>query len=145
MAIFFGSMTDRIAYIVDGSFFTKRFRDIYKKFPSADIVESYIQCIQEHIREHNYIQKNSEIYRIFFYDCEPIKGTLTNPVDSSPLNLSKSDSFKNNESLHDGLKKRHYFALRFGELRLANRNKPWQQWRVKDRKISYIKGPEDGS
>ena len=50
-----------------------------------------------------------------------------------------SNSFKNNESLHDGLKKKHYFALRFGELRLANKNKPWQQWRVKDGKISKLK------
>ena len=67
-----------------------------------------------------------------------------NPIDNSRLDLSKSNSFKNNESLHDGLKKTHYFALRFGELRLANKDKPWCQWRVKDNKIPSFTEFEGG-
>ena len=125
-------MIDRVAYIVDGSFFTKKFKAIYKKFPSANSLESYIQSIQKYIRLKEYILENSEIYRIFFYDCKPIKETLTNPINRLPLDLSKTPSFKNNESLHDGLKKKHYFALRFGELKLARETHPWRQWRVKE-------------
>ena len=77
--------------------------------------------------KHDYIQKNSEIYRIFFYDCKPIKENLKNPVDDSILQLSQSKSFGDNEALQDGLKKKNYFALRFGKLRLAGKEKPWQQ------------------
>lgn len=132
-------MIDRIAYIVDGSFLTKRYQSVYKKFPSASAVESYIQCIQKYIKEKGYIQKNSEIYRIFFYDCKPIKEVLTNPIDNSSLNLSESNSLLNNESLQGGLNEKHYFALRFGVLQLANKDNPWNQWQVKNKKISELK------
>ena len=120
-------------------FFTRKFEKIYKKFPSADILESYIQCVQEHIIKHKYIQKSSEIYRIFFYDCKPVKDTLVNPMDNSPKDLSKTSLCINNELLQGNLRMKHYFALRFGELKLAGKKNPWQQWRVRNNVISKLK------
>ena len=135
-------MTDRVAYIVDGAFFVKNFKSIYKKFPSAENVETYIHSIQEYIKDHSYLLKNSEIYRIFFYDCKPLKETLTNPVDNSSFDLSQSQLRKDNEALQDSLKKKHYFALRFGELKLAGHDNPWNQWKVRDGSLSKLKNKE---
>ena len=70
---FFGRsiIMDKIAYIIDGGFFTKSFEDRYKYLPNADIVEEYIKCVHKYIK-NNYINDQVEIYRIFFYDCEPL-------------------------------------------------------------------------
>ena len=63
---------DKIAYIVDGGFFIKKFKTITKVFPTADAVEKYIHSIQKYIQE-KYLSGPSEIYRIFFYDCQPLE------------------------------------------------------------------------
>ena len=117
----------RIAYIVDCGFFTKKFKLINGKFPSANEVETYIVSIQTYIQK-KYVSGPSEIYRIFFYDCPPFEKKLTNPIDQSILDLSQTKSFKDNKKLQNSLKQKAYFALRLGQLNLSGNE--WEQWNV---------------
>lgn len=71
---------DKIAYIIDGGFFTKSFENRYKYLPNADVVEKYVDRVHKHIK-NTYISGQVEIYRIFFYDCEPLETILINPID----------------------------------------------------------------
>ena len=135
-------MTDKVAYIVDGGFFTKRFKKIYREFPSAEQVESYVKDIQKYISS-NYCPSHSEIYRIFYYDSKPLMNkTIKNPIDSSDFNLGDMESFKENNKLQQNLKRKSYFALRFGTLSIPEARvrgeKISNQWTVNNRKLMSL-------
>ena len=72
---------EKVAFIVDGGFFVKKYKEKHKQFPTANDVEKYILNI------FNYIKIKSSgivgIYRIFYYDCPPLH------------NLSESEICKN--------------------------------------------------
>lgn len=59
--------------------------------------------------------QNLELLRIYWYDARPATGTLTNPVDSSVLNLASTQVYAQHESLLDALELKPDFALRLGE------------------------------
>ena len=116
-------------------FLLKNSKLLQKIFPTADDVEKYIHSIQGYIQE-KYISGPSEIYRIFFYDCEPLEKKFTNPIDKSILDLAQSSSFKDNKNLQNYLQRKAYFALRFGELNIQGRKKDnWSQWDIKKWKM----------
>ena len=133
---------EKVAFIVDGGFFIKKYKAKYTKFPTADDVEKYI------LKIFTYIQKNHhdpiEIYRIFYYDCPP----LHNLEDSTgkPVSMSNNDFQKLSKSFqskykvisrfHDEMKRKNFFALRMGQLKLQGWEQTQRQsqyWRPKIR------------
>lgn len=104
-------MRNRIAIIVDGGFLRRKLEWKLKKFPKPqDIV---IYCGQL-LQDHRF--KEDELFRIYYYDSQPLTETLTNPIDGSLIDLSKSQLAVDNQALIDGLRMKEDFAVRLGSL-----------------------------
>ena len=118
---------DKVTFIIDGGYFTKSFRKCCGCFPRSEDVESYVDTLQRHVDE-KFSDRKSSLYRVFFYDCAPLASTIRNPLDQSPLCLSKTKDFKENQHLQDGLKRLPFFALRLGNLITPH---GWRGWTLK--------------
>jgi hypothetical protein len=60
----------RIAILLDGGYVTKRLEGRLKRFPTAEDISSLCQTLMTVPCISRY-----ELYRIYFYDCEPFSGS----------------------------------------------------------------------
>ena len=60
--------------------------------------------------------EDSELYRVFFYDCPPLTKKLHRPVSRMAIDLSKTPEAKFRFAVHDELQKVRKVALRLGRL-----------------------------
>ena len=109
----------KIAVLIDGGFFVKRFNALYNK----DRTMSGTQ-VAEHLytMAHKHVGKNNILYRIFYYDCEPLAKKAHNPISHKAVDFSKSDEYIFRTELIETLKKKRKVALRIGTLK---DNKTW--------------------
>lgn len=97
--------------LLDGGYVTKRHQRMHnKQFPTAADVASFCSTVRAQAFPHH------ELYRIFFYDCEPYTGRQNNPVSGSMVDFSKSPQAVKHRSLLDALEQTPDFAVRRGEL-----------------------------
>lgn len=118
----------KIAILIDGSFFIKRFNFLYnkdKKMTGTEVANYLYTMAMRHVG------KNNTLYRIFFYDCPPIDKKVHNPVSKRMFDFSKTDEYRFRMELLEALKRKRKVALRIGTLK-DNHN--WQIYsgRVKE-------------
>lgn len=105
------------AILVDGGFYRKRVYAVFgDKSPQerADELENYCK---RHLTERiNGTNVEHNLYRIFYYDCPPVKKNVYNPLTKTQTDLSKSETYKWSTEFLDCLKKKRKFALRLGKL-----------------------------
>lgn len=126
------SFPPRYAVLLDGGFVIKKLcqRSSPMVFPTADDIEALSTSIARHA-----CVADQTLLRIYFYHANPAAGVLKNPIDGSTVDLSKTETFKQNESLLDTLELRPDFALRLGDLST-------HAWRLGDRALkSLLKKP----
>lgn len=103
----------KTAILVDGGFYRRRAYSAYgDKCPSERASELYDYC-KRHLRTHG---ENSDLYRIFYYDCPPMKKQVYHPLLKKTIDFSKSDTYFWTINFFDELKKKRKVALRMGEL-----------------------------
>ncbi len=117
-------MSKKIAILVDGDFFIRCYKSHLKK-QSVDKYEDlnperlartiHTRCLK-HINKKN----DEELYRIFFYDCKPLDKKVHYPYTQTPLDLSKSSTYKERKELHGHLISKPCLALRLGYLDANN-------------------------
>ena len=130
---------EKVAFIIDGGYFVKKYKDLKHKFPSADDVEIYVLNILKFLRKR---QPNHliDIYRIFYYDCPPLYNLSKLPkFANKPKELSNQifqkicndfeKAYRNIKTFHAQMKRKNFFALRMGELKLQG----WEQNKKKNR------------
>ncbi len=81
----------------------------------ADELESYCH------RHIGYFKSN--LYRIFFYDCEPLGIKVQHPKTKQQIDLAKSSLFTFKKEFLDALKTKRKFALRLGKLQIDRDDK----------------------
>ena len=96
------------AILLDGGFVRAVLKRRLERYPSADDVEAECGRISREFPAY-------ELLRIHFHDAPSATGTLTNPVDGSRLELSRTDEYRNAESLLSRLEMKPNFAVRTGE------------------------------
>ena len=121
------------AILVDGEFFLRRFE---YSFPDHDRKDpksvahglgllAYWHLamrigpsqLTEQIAKHNFqLSESREFYRIFFYDCEPLKKRMHTPVGRKSINFAETDDAVFRLSLHAEIQKLRKVALRLGRL-----------------------------
>lgn len=113
----------KTAILVDGAFYRKRAHYLRgEKDPKKRADELYAYCMA-HIRdektdpEHH---EERELYRIFYYDCPPLKKTVYHPALKRGIDFGRSDTYRWSESFFEELKKKRKMALRMGTLSDAN-------------------------
>ncbi len=103
----------KTAILVDGGFYRRRAFVAYgDKTPSERADELYAYC-KRHLKTHG---ENSELYRIFYYDCPPMTRQVFHPLTQKNINFGKSDTYVWANNFFDELKKKRKVALRMGEL-----------------------------
>ena len=80
--------------------------------------------VAEHLytMAHKHVGNRNILYRIFYYDCEPLSKKAHNPISGKAVDFSKSEEYKFRIELIEALKKKRKVALRIGMLK---DNKSW--------------------
>lgn len=101
----------RTALLVDGGWFSKGLGKILKLpngWPKASQVVKNAQAV---------LQPDEELFRIFYYDCEPFDREVTNPVDGSKKDYKLMPAYAARKQFFFDLGQSVFVALRRGELK----------------------------
>lgn len=122
------------AILVDGSFFLRRYKAIYgEKDAHQTATDMHKMCCSHLYRNSKSKQQDSELYRIFFYDCPPMTKKAHNPITKKAIDFSKTNvAIFRNEFLQE-LRKLRKVAVRLGHIDEANAN-----WVIKPEKNKKI-------
>lgn len=119
----------RIAVLIDGGFFVKRFNTLYnkgRKMSGAEVAEHLYTMAHKHVGPKNIL------YRIFYYDCEPLSKKVHNPISHKAIDFSKSEEYKFRKELIDTLKRKRKVAIRIGTLKDNN------TWAIRPQKLKDL-------
>lgn len=119
----------KIAVLIDGGFFVKRFNFIYnreRKMTGTEVA-SYLYTFA-----HKHVGEGNVLYRIFYYDCIPFGKKMQNPISRRTIDYSKTEEFKFRMELLEALKCKRKVALRLGELK-DNKN-----WLIHPQKVKEL-------
>ena len=107
----------KIAILIDGGFFIKRFNALYNsnRNMTGEEVAEYLYTMA-----HMHVGDKNTLYRIFYYDCYPISKKVHNPISKKLIDFSKSEEYKFREDLINALKRKRKVALRIGSLKDNN-------------------------
>ncbi len=109
-----GSKVHNVAVLIDGGFFLKRY---FKLFPKSQhtpdkVAKNVWDMAVKHVDSDN-------LYRIFFYDCEPITKKVHLPISKKSLDFSKSEQAIFRKQFFEERKKKRKVALRNGVLKAS--------------------------
>lgn len=107
----------KIAVLIDGGFFVKRFNALYNKdrgMTGAQVADYLYTMAHKHVGSKN------ALYRIFYYDCVPLGKKAHNPITKKPIDFSKSSEYTFRMELIEALKQKRKVALRLGTLKDNN-------------------------
>lgn len=111
------------AILIDGAFYRKRAQYLRgEKTPVARANELYAYCMT-HIRDEKAdeaFHEERNLYRIFYYDCPPIKKTVYHPLKRRGVDFGHSETYSWSINFYSELKKKRKVALRMGTLSDAN-------------------------
>jgi uncharacterized LabA/DUF88 family protein len=111
----------KVAILVDGGFFLKRYRVLNKQktgFDQYDPVQTardFQDITRRHIAFRN--EEKQYLYRILYYDCFPFNKRIHNPVTGKLIDFSKSKIAAFRIAFFEELKKQRKVALRLGEVK----------------------------
>lgn len=105
-------MHRRVAVLIDGGFFRKRYPQIYGGLPaSPSVLAKKLYGIAM-----NHAGGLDNLYRIFYYDCPPLSKKAHNPVTGKAIDFSKSPQAIYMNQYIEELKKKRKMALRLGHI-----------------------------
>ena len=103
----------KTAILVDGGFYRRRAQKVFGDKNATDRADELETYCKKHLKTHG---QNSELYRIFYYDCPPSSKRIYHPYLKSQIDLGWSDLFVWTNDFLDSLKKKRKFAVRLGKL-----------------------------
>lgn len=113
------------AILVDGGYYRKLAKHYAGEKSAAEAADELEQYCHKHLRNRNSFTVNSEekkeynyadLYRIFYYDCEPVAKKVYHPLLQKTVDFSKLPTYKWMNEFLCQLKKKRKFALRLGFL-----------------------------
>jgi len=118
----------KVAVLIDGGFFVKRFNQIYNQSRTMTGKEVADKL---YTLAHSHVGKENTLYRIFYYDCHPFDKKMHNPINGKSVDFKKSDEFEFRTSLIETLKRKRKVALRLGTLKESG-------WTIYQHKIKEL-------
>lgn len=105
----------RTAILVDGGFYRKRARYLWGEKTAEERAKELTAYCHAHLHDKN--GEDRQLYRIFYYDCEPVgRKSVYHPLKRANVDLDKSDTYVWATAFMEELKRRRKFALRLGHL-----------------------------
>lgn len=107
--------------LIDGGFFLRRHRSLLGDATPVQVANDLHKMCLEHLRVKQRDQKvpprrESDLYRVFYYDCPPLLNKAHNPVTRAPIDFSKTRLAQWRLAFFDELKKLRKVAVRLGYL-----------------------------
>ena len=138
----------KTAILVDGAYYRKLAQHHAGLKSPEDRAEELIKYCKFHLKNKNsfiydkgkkYFAQN-ELYRIFYYDCEPSAKKIFHPLKDASVDLSKQATYQWTMKFFEELKKKRKLALRLGFLAADEATYVLKQTAVKNlfRKIISI-------
>lgn len=106
----------RTAILVDGGFYRKRATFLWGKRSPEERAKELAAYCTAHIKDTYELKDERYLYRIFYYDCPPLKTTVYHPLLKRNIYFEKSETFSWTNDFYAALKERRKFALRLGTL-----------------------------
>jgi uncharacterized LabA/DUF88 family protein len=104
-------MSNKVALLLDGGFVKKRLHADLHHFPTvADVVSLCTSIVAKPEL------KDTELFRIYYYDAPPFEGSAKNPIDKVTTNYAVTPQASQNKSLMDSIELQPNFAVRKGML-----------------------------
>lgn len=101
----------KTAILVDGGFFRKRAKHLWGEHTPEDTADALFLYCRRHLSER---AMTHDLYRIFYYDCPPIRRQLYHPLLQKPVDFSKTAQYAWMISFLNALKEKRKVALRLG-------------------------------
>jgi len=123
------SIPIKIAVLIDGGFFIKRYNHLYNKNKSKtpeDIANDIYTLAHSHVGKENYL------YRIFYYDCPPFDKRVHNPIDKKCIVFGNTPEAKFRNEILNFLKQKRKVALRLGYLKDSG------NWQIRPNKVKDL-------
>jgi uncharacterized LabA/DUF88 family protein len=119
----------RIAVLIDGGFFFKRYNTLYNldKSKTPGEVADNLYTIA-----HSHCEKRNHLYRIFYYDCLPFDKRVHNPVDKKCIVFGNTPQAEFRRKFFDCLRKKRKVALRLGYIKDSG------DWQIKSSKTKEL-------
>lgn len=109
-------MTTKVNILIDGGFFSQKFREANKRAPHAKDVENEVNLIMAAIRKKTAGETKDILFRVYYYDCKPFGEKVKDHTGKKEVDFSDSPLYKPTmQYIHD-LCKLDKFAVRLGEL-----------------------------
>lgn len=103
----------KTAILVDGGFYRRRAQAVFGDKEAKERAEELTKYCKRHLKSHG---ENSELYRIFYYDCYPSSKRIFHPFTRRQVDLGKTDLYEWTNQFLSELKRQRKFALRLGRL-----------------------------
>ena len=98
----------KVVFIIDGWFMNKRIKHLQKSH-TLQIMSSYSGPeIREYCCKH--LREGDQLYRIFYYDTEPLLKKGVNPISRESVNFGKSQIAVDQNQLLESIKKTPNFV-----------------------------------
>lgn len=122
----YSSTPIKIAVLIDGGFFIKRYNSMYNKgrTKSPDDVANDMYTLA-----HNHVGKENYLYRIFYYDCLPFDKKAHNPISKKCIDFSKTPEANFRIAMYESLKQKRKVALRLGYIKESH------EWKISNKKL----------
>lgn len=120
--------TIKVAVMIDGGYFVKRFNSLFnedKSMSGEEVAECLYRLAHRHFRKIDYL------YRIFYYDCLPFDKKHHYPISNRSIDFSKSSAYRFRVELINALKRKRKLALRMGKLKEGG-------WRIRPDRLKSL-------
>lgn len=101
------------AILVDGGFYRKIANRNWGQHPPKEAAQALFKYCTRHLKERG---RFHDLYRIFYYDCPPIKKQIYHPLTQRTIDFSKTEQYKWMTEFLDELKQMRKVALRLGSI-----------------------------
>lgn len=100
----------KMAVLVDGGFFLKRAKNLKGEASPEERAEQLVRYCKQHVRH-----EDAELYRIFYYDCDPISKKVYHPLHNRTFDQSKTPEYSWKLGFFSALSKKRKVAIRKGQ------------------------------
>jgi uncharacterized LabA/DUF88 family protein len=116
----------QVAILVDGAFLEKKFKALVKDFP---LPQEVLKICQLAMKDAEFT--HDQLFRIYYYDCEPFSGTTIHPITGLHVDFAASPVFARKSAFLRDLKIMPRVAFRSGTL-------SWNGWNIPPTKIKLL-------